>query len=744
MRFTFAPMNRSSAPLCGLFAATIRRVPPGRPWLAGVAAACALAFLASGRAAAGEDSGAPQSSDGAYPAAGSGAEAEAHWAFRPLSLEGFPDGGHAPGEGSVSEAAAAIDRYFASVQEGLGVSPLPAADRATWLRRATYDLTGLPPTPEEVKDFLADESSGARERVVERLLASPAYGERWGRHWLDVARYADTAGDAGDFPIPEAWRYRNWVIEAVAADMPYDEFIVRQIAGDLLPAETQEERDNNRIATGYLALSKRFGQNPRDFVHTLDDTVDNLGKAFLGLTVSCARCHDHKFDPIPIEDYYALYGIFESTTYTFPGLEHRKDSADQVPLGSMEDAARWEGYLEQIRETEAKLAEAKKDKVLGEEERKRLEKELSDEISRLKAEPPEVELAFAASEGKAADTPLRPRGEFSDLSGEPVRRGFLQVLGGQTLPEDSEGSGRLELAHWIADSENPLTSRVMANRIWLHHFGRPLAATPDDFGLRSETPEHLALLDWLSAEFVARGWSLKAIHRVVMASETYARASLAPLPAEGGGSTPEAFAAADGVDGANLSYWRFESRRLSAEELRDSMLAASGRLDPEPGGRHPFPAPLHFGYSQHRPFAETYDSDKRSIYLMQTRLDKQPFLRLFDGADPTAATGLRPLSVSPMQALFHLNDEFSSEQAASLATRLLEEVSGDADARIESAWLRVYGRAPSAEESEIAAAFLDETAEAWRAAGAEADPEHAAWASLARTLFSSNSFAFVR
>jgi hypothetical protein len=734
---------------------------PGFPFASSFTAmdrfsAIALGLSLPGAIFAGEpgaSAAAPPASAASAAYAPSLASAESHWAFQPLRLEAFPDGGNAPGEGSPAAAASSIDRYFAGVQEALGVAPLPAADPATWLRRATYDLTGLPPTPEEVAGFLVEmaeagedneAASLARGRVVERLLASPAYGERWGRHWLDVARYADTAGDAGDFPIPEAWRYRNWVIAAVAADLPYDEFIVRQIAGDLLPAETQEERDNNRIATGYLALSKRFGQNPRDFVHTLDDTVDNLGKAFLGLTVSCARCHDHKFDPIPIEDYYALYGIFESTVYTFPGLEHRKDSADHVPLGGMESATRWEAYLEQIRETEAALDEAKKDKALSADGRKAREKELSDEIARLKAEPPELELAFAASEGKAADTPLRRRGEFSDLSGEPVRRGFLQILGGQTLPEDCEDSGRLHLARWIADAENPLTSRVMANRIWLHHFGRPLVATPDDFGLRSETPEHLALLDWLAAEFVARGWSLKAMHRAIMASDTYARASRPPGAPETEGSVDLAFAEAEAADGANLSYWRYESRRLSAEELRDSLLAISGGLDREPGGRHPFPARLHFGYSQHRPFAETYESDKRSIYLMQTRLDKQPFLRLFDGADPTAATGLRSLSVSPMQALFHLNDAFAAAQAEALAGRLLEEVEGEAEARIESTWMRVYGRPPREDEAVIAASFLVEASAAWRAEDSEGDPERAAWASLARTLFSSNAFAFVR
>lgn len=734
-------MHCPSAPLSGPRAAPIRPVSSIRHWLAALGIAVALG--SSGPGTAGELADVPQApgevSSAAVPTTDGGGSGT-HWAFRPISLadfEGFSEGGVAPGEGSIADAAAVIDRYFAARQEALGVSPLPPADRATWLRRATYDLTGLPPTVDEITDFLADEASDARERVVERLLTSPAYGERWGRHWLDVARYADTAGDAGDFPIPEAWRYRNWVIEAIAEDMPYDTFIVRQIAGDLLPAETQDERDANRIATGYLALSKRFGQNPRDFVHTLDDTVDNLGKAFLGLTVSCARCHDHKFDPIPIEDYYALYGIFESTTYSFPGLEHSKDSADQVPLGSKEDAARWEDYLTRLRKAGNALAEAKKDKALSGEKRKRVEKDLTAEIKRLKASPPDVELAFAASEGKAADTPLRARGEFSDRSGEPVPRGFLQILGGQTLPQDSEGSGRLALAHWIVDAENPLTARVMANRIWLHHFGRPIVATPNDFGKRSGTPEHLALLDWLAAEFVARDWSLKAMHRVLMASETYARASVAP---ESG--TP-AFTAAEAADGANLSYWRFESRRLSAEELRDSMLAASGRLDPEPGGRHPFPAPLHFSYSQHRPFTETYESDKRSVYLMQRRLDKHPFLGLFDGADPTTATGLRSVSASPMQALFHLNSEFSEEQAAALATRLLKEVPDNPEARVESAWLRIYGRSPSRDESAIALAFLDQTTAVWRDSEDGNAAEHAAWTSLARTLFSSNSFAFV-
>ncbi len=647
------------------------------------------------------------------------------------------------GEGAPEEAAAEIDRYFAARQRALGVAALPPADPATWLRRASYGLAGLPPEPQEIVDFLADPTPAGRRGAVERLLASRAYGERWGRHWLDVARYADTAGDAGDFPIPEAWRYRNWVIDAVAADMPYDDFIARQIAGDLMPAATQQERDANRIATGYLALSKRFGQNPRDFVHTLDDTVDNLGKAFLGLTVSCARCHDHKFDPIPAADYYALYGIFESTVYTFPGLEHRKDSSDQVPLGSMEDAARWQAYLEELAGAESALAAAKKDKDLSDEERKRREKELDDAIARLKADPPEVELAFAAGEGKPADTPLRRRGEFSDLSGEPVRRGFLQILGGQTLPDDCEDSGRLHLARWIADPENPLTPRVMANRIWLHHFGRPLVSTPDDFGLRSETPEHLALLDWLASEFVARGWSLKEMHRLIMASETYARASLPPDPGDAGAAFA-AFAAGESGDGANLSYWRFESRRLSAEELRDSMLAASGRLDREPGGRHPFPAKLHFRYSQHRPFAETYETDKRSVYLMQTRLDKHPFLRLFDGADPTAATGLRSLSVSPMQALFHLNDEFSAEQAAALAARVFAEAPDDSAARLGTLWLRICGRFPDEGERELAAEFLAGAAEAWQAEEPDGGAELAAWTSLARTLFGSNSFAFVR
>lgn len=733
-----ASMDCPSEPDSGLLAELRRREPHMSPrrLVRGLAQALVVTSLATTAIAGSAPSG-PAGGEMAAPASPD-ADARAHWAFRPLPLAADAPQERAAGQGRPAEAGRWIDRYFAEQHAKRGLQALPPADRATWLRRATYDLTGLPPTPKEIADFLADESPGARERVIERLLASPAYGERWGRHWLDVARYADTAGDAGDFPIPEAWRYRNWVVEAIAADMPYDQFILRQIAGDLLPAKTQEERNANLIATGYLALSKRFGQNPRDFVHTLDDTLDNLGKAFLGLTVSCARCHDHKFDPIPMEDYYALYGFFESTTYTFPGLEHRQDSANQVPLGSMEEQALWQAYLECLRQLEGILESIQKDKTLEDKERQSREKALAAVLKQLKANPPSVPLAFAVSEGKAADTRLRPRGDFADQSGKPVRRGFLQVLGGQTLPEDVAGSGRLHLANWIIQKDNPLTPRVMVNRLWLHHFGRPLVSTPDDFGLRSQTPEHLALLDWLAAEFVTRGWSLKAMHRLLMSTETYGRASL-PETRE----TSAALAAAQTADSANLSYWRFESRRLSAEELRDSLLAISGRLDPEPGGRHPFPAPLHFNYSQHRPFSENYDSDKRSLYLMQRRLEKHPYLGLFDGADPTAATGLRPLTVSPMQALFHLNSEFTDVQAQALAQRLLEEESSSPEDRVESIWMRVYGRPPGPEEASLALAFLEQVRPTW-AQHEAASSELAAWTSLARTLFSSNAFVFVR
>ena len=383
-------------------------------------------------------------------------EAKKFWSFQPVV-------DHRPPQVKRSDwARNDVDRFVLAALEQRGLTPVANAEKRTLIRRATYDLTGLPPTPEEIDAFLGDTSPEAFAHVVERLLASPHYGEKWGRHWLDLVRYADTSGCNSDFPVPQAYLYRNYVIGSFNADKPYDEFIREQIAGDLLPATARRRSgDEQIIATGYLAQSRRFGSRNNEFHLTIEDTIDNVGKVFLGLTVSCARCHDHKFDPMPNEDYYALYGIFASTKYAFPGTEIYRHTKDFVALGSDEDT-------EKLREWESELAEAddKMELLLRELNRLRVREtngekfgpdertpihvraemqELKQKVERMEDRPPEVEKAYAASEGKPQHAKLHRKGDPTAL-GDEVPRGFLQVLGGQRLPADSTASGRLELA----------------------------------------------------------------------------------------------------------------------------------------------------------------------------------------------------------------------------------------------------------------------------------------------------------
>src|SRR5258705_2897973 len=443
-----------------------------------------------------------------------------------------------------------IDRFILAGLEGKGLKLVGDADKRTLIRRATFDLTGLPPTPEEVDAFLNDNSAKAFEKVIDRLLASPHYGERWGRHWLDVVRYADTAGCNSDFPVPAAYKYRNYVIKSFNEDKPYDRFIREQIAGDLLPARSETEKYENIIATGYLASSRRFGSRTKEFDLTIDDTIDNLGKTFLGLSVSCARCHNHKFDPIPTKDYYALYGIFNSSRYAFPGTEIYPHPADMVALASGEAAEKlykWQKELaalddrkeyltvergaaarnkaakeKQLKEAapqdpafQGKPTDKKANNQIGSAEQKaapnsdhkkelppgelrsadydrdavnsstaskssRMPEEVlaeTDEVrarvAELGAHTPKVEKAYAVVEGLPANARIHRKGDPTDL-GEEVPRGFLTILGEQQLPVGHKGSGRDYLANWIADPNNPLTARVMVNRIWLYHFGKGL------------------------------------------------------------------------------------------------------------------------------------------------------------------------------------------------------------------------------------------------------------------------------
>jgi hypothetical protein len=901
----------------------------------------------------------------------------AHWSFQPVRATSPPavDG--------ASPATTDLDRFILAKLAAGGVKPVGPADRHTLLRRATFDLTGLPPTPEEVDAFVNDPAADAFARVVERLLASPAYGERWGRHWLDVARYADTAGETADFPVRDAYRYRDYVIASFNADKPYDRFIHEQVAGDLLAkAEPPERYAQNVTATGFLALSRRFGYDSENYHHlTIQDTLDTLGQAVLGLSLGCARCHDHKYDPVSAADYYALYGIFESTRYPFPGSEQKQKTRAMSPLlppaearaaqsafeqklaglegalaglkapyprvtvasveeadGAFEMQARsnggslgvlvppwvyagtpevtpnaqsayrtvyarvhrfdipvgtvgvkfpagdgahsirqslrpartaathdrvwvnldfrnmtpgagawrvtlghgagdspavevfvtgdalsvrngatvetvtalrqgewynlqieidldagtfsgavatpaeagrftgkalaggWDGTIDHVlidgaghvpgarpehdvdnfaisdvplpslsapAESPGAPVAAAAPAVAGQAtepapaaagagDAESLARQLRELVDR-----GPCDMAYAVAEGTPTDSRVQLRGE-PGKPGDVVPRRFLTVLGGDALPPDAarSSSGRLQLAQWLTRPQNPLTARVMVNRIWQHHFGAGLVPTENDFGLRGQPPTHPELLDWLAGKFVESGWSVKSMHRLILLSEAYQRS---------GDVEPAALAA----DPGNALLWRFGRRRLEAEALRDAMLAVSGALDRTTPGPHPFPSPQDWGFTQHGPFAAVYETDRRSVYLMTQRLKRHPFLGLFDGADANASTARRPVTTVPTQALFMMNSPFVHAQATRFAARVTTPTA-DVPARVALAYKLALAREPSAEEIDRSTEFLEQYRQQLAAARVPAGEIDAqAWAAFARTLLVSNEFVYV-
>ncbi len=1098
--------------------------------------------------------------------------------------------------------ATSVDAFILAKLEEHSLQPAAPADQRTLIRRATFDLTGLPPTPEEVDVFLADRSTKAFAKVVERLLNSPRYGEHWGRHWLDVVRYADTAGDTADYPLPEAWRYRNYVIDSFNADKPYDEFLREQIAGDILAKQGSRDRYAERVvATGYLALSRRFGFDSENYHHlTIQDTIDTLGQSVLGLTMGCARCHDHKFDPLSTQDYYGLYGIFASTRFSFPGSEQKGRFRAMVPLVPVEEsqskwrefqsgyasrgltpasvlrslddmdgdfemqrfasggsygvlvppwlyegkvsvaqgaqspfkhlhpfgtvgasvapgagayvirqtfrpsctngvvhvnlefrvatnvaaatgrhrfrvgfhggapavemflsqdsltlpgggaplsirlpkpgewhclqlvlnldaqtftgsvgvagntividaqplAAEWKGGINHVAldssgkaeallpgldvdnigvqsdaippvstkppglaavtpataalETELRSlvgtdgdleAQAKgkapsapfhpgpnsavkiletaqssytnlypagtrgihlpatadgvyngfgnniakpwkaqttdklhvgfdfraansdsakpgtwrfhigrssasaavelglgatefycrsenaRDRVAtlqpGEwhqvqfvmnlKERtyagtvatrtKRTEftgsfaigwegtidyffidsgghikaakpvldvdnfivsdqplpsidgpgalyaaspqsgtqsriKELRQQLEKRAAENEAerrkldaqlaagpVALAYAVSEGTPHDARLQLRGE-PDRQGAEVPRGFIRVLGNSQLPEGASGSGRLELAQWLTRPDNPLTARVMVNRIWQYHFGRALVRTANDFGTRSQPPTHPELLDHLASRFIRDGWSIKAMHRLIMLSAAYQQGT---VNSESILSNQHPVEARSSTASLNTEHFSPSSRRrLSAEEIRDSILAVSGALDAALGKEHPFPPPYQWGYSQHAPFTAVYEHDKRSVYLMVQRIKRHPFLALFDGADPNSSTAERRLTTVPTQALYFLNDPFVHAKSVKMAERL-QAARPTETGQIELASQLAFGRSATDAEQVEAAEFLAACRSELSSAGTT-DTGLMALAAYVRTLFGSNEF----
>ncbi len=653
------------------------------------------------------------------------------WSFRPLGADGPP---------SVKQSdwpADEIDRFILARLEREGLKPAGDADRRTLIRRATFDLIGLPPTPQEVEAFIADASPDAFEKVVDRLLKSPHYGERWGRHWLDVVRYADTAGDNSDFPIPQMYRYRNWVIDAFNQDMPYDQFIRQQLAGDLMRGGTQSERNERLIATGYIAGARRFGSRVEDYPQhlTIEDTLDNLGRAFMGLTINCARCHDHKFDPVTTADYYALYGVFHSTRYPWPGIELEQKQRDLVPLVPEQEAqAARKNHQEKQRKLDDEVKRLKKEADAATGDMKKAAKQAFEAAKKAaeqhKAQPPNFELAYAVAEAsKIEDVAIQIKGDPSK-PGSVVRRRFLTVLGGSELPQEDKGSGRLALADWIVDRENPLTARVMVNRIWLHHFGKGIVPTPNDFGRQGKAPTHPELLDWLARRFIESGWSIKSMHRRITLSRTYRMAGSGDAgPATG--------------DPNNELLGSFPRRRLDAEAIRDSLLALGGNLDRSPPGPHPFPAQSEWKFTQHNPFKAVYESNRRSVYLMTQRIQRHPYLAIFDGADPAASTPARLTSTTPLQALFLLNDPFVHEQSNRLAARLIAESKDDLQ-RLTLGYQLALARPPRPDELAVGRAFLAAARDKLRSDSKDqAQLETESWRAMVRVLFRLNEFVYI-
>jgi hypothetical protein len=787
------------------------------------------------------------------------------WFLRPLR------NGPPPNVRDTSWARNTIDRFILAKLEENRLAPAPPAEKLTLLRRATYDLTGLPPTEAEIRQFMNDKSMDAFARVVERLLNSPRYGERWGRHWLDVARYADSTGADEDHRYPHAWRYRDYVIEAFQSDLPYNQFVLEQVAGDLLPpSEPGQVNVKGVIATGFLALGPKLiaeQDKIKMFYDIVDEQIDVTSRAFLGLTLACARCHDHKFDPVSTKDYYGLASIFASTKqlsklegtvsklYFAPlvpreeagryeahqtRIEEKQKQIDELlaeegrryrdllaprladyMLAAREvyasgadpavvagtgglDAtvlARWAEYLKPTKERRAHLepwyqaqplalsktaadyqnrflhtaavrreanakwkqqaAEARaagkappeppkfqpgedrfytevttgkgpfalpeknRAEVLSESARSRLaafQKELKALKDSGPAEPP---LACAVGEGEAVEQRVFIRGNPQN-QGEVVPKRFPLVLAGVNQTPITRGSGRLELARWLADAANPLTARVMVNRIWQWHFGEGIVRTPSNFGHLGELPTHPELLDYLAGEFVRQGWSVKAMHRLIMLSNTYQMSSLA---------TPEQRER----DSENRLFSRFLRRRLTVEEIRDTLLVLDGSLDIAMGGTLQKGQGTDKEFSDDRKSLNPQQSKRRTIYLPLRRSNLPSFFTLFDFGDATTpGEGRSQTNIAP-QALYMMNSEFVESRSRALAAQLLDDDRLDDSRRIERIYLTTIGRPPEQQETRAALDYIS----GFPGAGQGDDRKLLAWTSFCRTMAASNDFMYV-
>jgi hypothetical protein len=634
-------------------------------------------------------------------------EARQFWSFRPLRQQALP---------AVRNAKwpeRRIDSFLLAAMEQRKLAPSAPADRRVLIRRTSFDLTGLPPTPEEVGAFVRDTRPDAYARLVDRLLDSPHYGERWARYWLDLARYCDVP-ESWLKPRGQGWPYRDWVVKALNRDLPYDQFVQRQLAADLMPGLDPMER----AALGFLGGSPDYWKELQldvDVIKSIvadewEEKIDAVSSTFLGLTVACARCHDHKFDPIAQKDYYALAGVIAGTRQI------------DLPLLPEAEAAAVRKAEAEIRELEEQIKTFKAKKPAPADAKARLE-ELAARVKRLEETPGYKDVPVrGVADGHVSVVsrgPNKTRLEYEDgvghdivvhTRGNPNRPGpvvprrFLTVLSGKESKPFVKGSGRLELAKAVVTDGAPLAARVIVNRVWKHHFGRGLVDTPSDFGRQGDRPSHPDLLDDLAARFVAAGWSLKWLHRELMLSAAYQQAS-----------APDA--AKQAVDPDNRWLWRMNRRRLEVEAWRDAMLAVNGTLRPNLGG----------------PPQELTDAGnrRRTLYGLVRRRDLTDLLRLHDFPDPLAHSAGRIPTTTPLQQLFALNGPLLRQEAAALAKRLEADAPAGGAARVRRAYDLLFNRAPTEREVGLALAYLGEK------------PDADAWGRYVHVLLGSNEFLFI-
>ena len=639
---------------------------------------------------------------------------QSHWAWQPVRRPEVPVVSTAQ---SSNEVVNPIDSFVLAHRTQARLQAVAPAATHILARRIFIDLIGIPPNPEQVQSFAtaaANDRQKAVESLVDELLNSPKYGQRWARHWLDVARFSDGRGGflEGDKALDDAWRYRDWVVDALNRDLPINEFIRQQIAGDLSGDPSQA------VATGFFALGPTYqsdGGDPDSIAQsraeTLDDRVDILTRGLLGITGSCARCHDHKFDPIPQQDYYSLAGIFNNS------------ATHDLPLAAVDVVKRFRDHQHAVEELNKKIktfpkrSRNEKNPAAEEATKEEATPEEQAQLDHWKAEladlqtnaPPALETAHTLHETGHDDMKVALRGNLLK-TGDVAPRRFLRVISGAEPTGYTKGSGREELAASIVDPQNPLTVRVFVNRIWQHHFGAGLVRTPSNFGTLGESPTHPELLDWLASEFVANGWSLKSLHRQIMCSATYQLS---------GDYNEQSYKA----DGDNRLLWRMSPRRMDVEAWRDSLLFVTGELDSTLGG------PSHHNITE---------TKRRTLYAKVGRngdaFGSDVFLRLFDFPLMRSTVEQRPSSIVPQQFLFFMNSPFMFDRAKALVARLHSR-SDSNEERIKHAYELLYARDPEPAELEIGLSFVS---------AASDGSELSSWDRYAQVLLSSNEFMFVR